>query len=381
MIDSIKYFLQKYHQRKSGTAYKSILELMHIDVFLLFWIFALIAVGLIVLYSAEDMNASIITQQILHFCFALLIMFLLAQLPPYFYYRWAPYLYTASVIILMLVLVVGHANKGAQRWLSLGLFDFQPSEIMKITIPMMLAWYFSQRNLPPKTNSVAVSALIILVPVVLIIKQPDLGTAMILICAGASILFLAGMRLRLILFLIVVIFILTPVIWHFMHGYQKQRILIFINPEHDPLGAGYHIIQSKIAIGSGGLFGKGWLHGTQSHLHFLPENATDFIFAVCGEEFGLFGSVILILIYIIIVFRSFYIAFNAQDTFSRLLAGSMCLTFFFSFFVNIGMVSGILPVVGLPLPLISYGGSYMVTLMASFGILMSIQCHRRLISK
>jgi len=277
------------------------------------------------------------------------------------------------------VLVTGQIGKGAQRWLNLGFFRFQPSELMKLGVPMMAAWFLHRRRLPPSVAELLVLAVIVFVPTLLIAKQPDLGTSLLIASSGIFVVLLAGLRFRMIFTLAGMALGALPLIWHFMRDYQRQRVLTLLNPESDPLGAGYHIIQSKIAIGSGGVFGKGWLNGSQAKLEFLPESSTDFIFAVLGEEFGLMGQLVLILLYLFIVARGLYIASQGQDTFSRLLAGSISLTFFVYFFVNMGMVSGLLPVVGVPLPLVSYGGTSMVTLMAGFGILMSIQTHRKLL--
>ena len=251
--------------------------------------------------------------------------------------------------------------------------------MMKIAMPMMLAWYLKDKNLPPDRKTLSMSLIILLVPVFIIAKQPDLGTALIIAATGIFVILLTGINWKLIGGSIIAIAIGVPFIWHFMHYYQKNRILTFLNPERDPLGSGYHIIQSKIAIGSGGFLGKGWLHGSQTHLQFLPEHSTDFIFAVCGEELGFIGCIVLIGLFTYLVARGLYISNRAQDTFDRLLAGSLILTFFLSFLVNIGMVIGLLPVVGLPLPLVSYGGSSIVTLMAGFGIIMSIHTHRKLL--
>ena len=262
----------------------------------------------------------------------------------------------------------------------MGIFRFQPAEMMKLSIPLFLAWYYHNIHLPITIKSVLIALPIIFIPVILTAKQPDLGTAILLFIAGSSVLFFAGLSGKIIVPLFSIIIMSIPFSWYFLHDYQRQRVLTFLSPERDPLGAGYNIIQSKIAIGSGGLFGKGWLNGTQSHLHFLPEHTTDFIFAVSGEEFGLIGSLVLILFFMLIILRGFTIAMHAQDTFSRLLAASITLTFFVSFFINMGMVTGILPVVGIPLPLISYGGSSMITTMINFGILMSIQTHRKLVT-
>ncbi|MDX1902407.1 MAG: rod shape-determining protein RodA [Gammaproteobacteria bacterium] len=355
-------------------------QLIHIDTTLFICIILTSMAGFLILYSASGQDFSVISKQCLHLGAAVLVMLLFAQISPAAYLRFAPWIYFIGLLLLTLVLVVGHRGKGADRWLNLGLLRFQPSELLKLALPMFLAWYYHRIHLPISLRALIISALIILIPTLLTAKQPDLGTAIMEMIAGCSVLLLAGMSSSLIITLLSTALLALPMVWYVMHDYQKQRILTFLNPERDPLGAGYHIIQSKIAIGSGGLFGKGWLNGTQSHLHFLPEHSTDFIFAVCGEEFGLAGSIILICLFMLIVWRGLYIAIHAQDTFSRLLAGSIALTFFVSFFINIGMVIGILPVVGLPLPLISYGGSSLVTLMAGFGILMSIQTHRRLLT-
>jgi rod shape determining protein RodA len=353
---------------------------MHIDMYLLFGLILLTAMGLVILYSASGQNHNTITQQILHIFMAFIIMLIVAQIPPHIYQRWAIWLYSIGIFLLIVVLIAGHTGKGAERWLNLGVIRFQPSELMKLALPLFLASYFHKTHLPLNNLSILLAIVIIMIPAVLVAKQPDQSTAVLLFIAGGSVLLLAGLSWRLLGYITGLAIICAPLLWHFMHDYQRQRVLTFFNPERDPLGASYHIIQSKIAIGSGGFFGKGWLNGTQSHLHFLPEHATDFIFAVCGEEFGFVGSVILILLFMIIILRGLYITIYAQDTFSRLLAGSLTLTFFFSFFINMGMVTGILPVMGLPLPLVSYGGSSMITLMAGFGILMSIQTHRKLLT-
>lgn len=358
----------------------SFLQFIHIDFPLLLGIVTLLTVGLVILYSASNQNIAVVEQRLLHIGLAFVVMIFFAQIPPSTYQRWAMFLYVVGVIFLVAVLIVGHIGKGAARWLNLGFVRFQPSELMKLAVPMVLAWHFHKIHLPLATKTIFYAGVIILIPALLIAKEPDLGTAILIVVAGASVLFLAGLSFRFISLLTALVCLFAPLLWFFMHDYQRQRVRIFFNPERDPLGNGYHIIQSKIAIGSGGFFGKGWLNGTQSHLQFLPEHKTDFIFAVCGEEFGLLGCIVLIILFMLVVLRGLYITVNAQDTFTRLLAGSLTLTFFVSFFINMGMVSGILPVVGLPLPLISYGGSSMVTLMASFGILMSIQTHRKLLT-
>lgn len=354
---------------------------LHIDLSLFISLLILSAVGLIILYSAASGDHALVIRQIIRLGIAFVIMMGFAQISPNHWQRWSTSIFIIGLTLLIAVGIMGVIGKGAQRWLHVGFLRFQPSEIMKLAIPMMLASYFQDRPLPPKLWHLFVSLLIIFPPVLLTAKQPDLGTAMMLACSGACVLLLAGMSWKLIVALSLAALGAAPVLWTHMHNYQQQRVLTFLNPERDPLGHGYHIIQSKIAIGSGGLFGKGWLSGTQSHLDFLPEHATDFIFAVAGEEFGLMGGIILLAIYMQVIFRGLYISNHAQDTYGRLLAGSLSLTFFFSIFVNIGMVIGILPVVGLPLPLVSYGGTSIVTIMAGFGLIMSIQTHRKLVPK
>lgn len=381
MLDFIDSFTDKFRLQTSGTQYRNVWQLLHLDVPLLISLLVLMLVGAMILYSAGNGQLTLIAQMVFNTCVALLVLVVMAQIPPSKYFRLAPWMYVAGMAMLIVVMLIGHSGKGAQRWLHLGAFNLQPSEFMKIIVPMTLAWYFSDRQLPPSYRDVGVAAIIILLPAAIIAKQPDLGTAIVLVLSGFVVLLLAGMRWWWMFSIAAFAAILAPIAWKFMHTYQQNRILIFLNPEIDPLNTGYHIIQSKIAIGSGGMFGKGWLHGTQSHLHFLPENITDFIFAACAEEFGLLGCLGLIAIYLVITFRCVYIALMAQDTFSRLLAGCLGLTFFMSVFVNMGMVSGILPVVGLPLPLVSYGGSSMVTTLACFGIIMSIHGHRNLLGK
>jgi len=353
---------------------------LHIDIPLLFGLVVLCAIGLVVLYSASGQNLSLVVRQGIRMLIAVILMILVAQIPPMQLSRWSLWVYLAGLGLLFLVLGVGYVGKGAQRWLDLGLFRFQPSELMKLALPMVLAWYFSEKPLPPRFSRIVVALVMIMVPVVLIAKQPDLGTALLVVAAGGAVLFVSGMSWRLIAVFCLLAAMCAPVLWFHMHDYQRQRVLTFLNPEQDPLGAGYHIIQSKIAIGSGGLYGKGWLNGTQSHLEFLPERSTDFIFAVFCEEFGLIGVIMLVTIYMLIIARGLYIAANAQQTFGKLLAAALVITFFVYIFVNMGMVSGQLPVVGVPLPLISHGGTSVVTLMSGFGILMGIHTHRRLLS-
>jgi len=352
---------------------------LHIDLSLFIGLLLLSFMGLIILYSAANQNMTMVFAQVIRFSLAFGLMFLLAQLPPHRIKQFAPWFYGLGIILLLIVLGLGEISKGAQRWLSLGFFRFQPSELMKLAVPLILAWYLSEHELPPKKTVLFIAFILLAIPAVLTAKQPDLGTALIIAGAGLGVILLAGLRWTTIVVCLILCAVLMPFLLHHLHGYQKDRLLIFLHPESDPLGAGYHIIQSKIAIGSGGFFGKGYLHGTQSHLQFLPEHTTDFIFAVCGEELGLMGGLILISLYAFLIIRGFVISYHAQDTFSRLLAGSISLTFFFSVFINLGMVTGILPVVGLPLPLVSYGGTSMLTLIAGFGLLMSIQTHRRLV--
>jgi rod shape determining protein RodA len=303
-----------------------------------------------------------------------------AQVPPRVLRLIAPFLYTVGVLLLLAVALKGEIVMGAQRWLDLGVVRFQPSELMKIAVPLACAWYLHERPLPPSFVTLCVLAAAILVPTLLIAEQPDLGTALLVATGGALVVLLGGLQARYMIGLGAVIVGAVPVVWHFLHDYQRQRVLTFLNPETDPLGAGYHTIQSQIAIGSGGIFGKGYMNGSQAQLEFLPERSTDFIFAVVGEEWGLVGLLVLLLLFLFVIARGLYIAAQAQDTFSRLIAGSLTLTFCVYVFVNSGMVAGLLPVVGVPLPLVSYGGTSMVTLMAGFGILMSIHSRRKLVS-
>ncbi len=359
----------------------SIWSTIHIDTTLLTLLILLMGVGLVILYSAGSQSIDQLTNQAIRLGLAIVVMIVFAQIPPQKYFKWVPLVFVIGIGLLIAVDIIGHIGKGAQRWLNVGVVRFQPSEMMKLAAPMMLAWYLHDKSLPPSLKILVFSVVMLIVPVLLVAKQPDLGTAILIASAGGSVLLLAGLGWRLIAIASAVLLAALPAVWTVMHDFQRQRVLTLFDPERDPLGAGYHIIQSKIAIGSGGLFGKGWLNGTQSHLQFLPEHSTDFIFAVAGEEFGFMGSVALIVLLLAIVGRGLYISVQAQDTFSRLLAGSISLTFFICFFVNMSMVSGILPVVGIPLPLVSYGGTSMVTIMAGFGILMSIHTHRQLIRR
>ncbi len=363
----------------SQESQKSFLYRFHVDLPLLLGLLLISAASLVILYSAGGQDSELITRQAIRLGIAFFVLFILAQVSPYHIQRWTPWLFAAGLMLLFSVLFFGESGKGAQRWLDLGFFRFQPSELMKLVVPMMVAWYLSEQSLPPRFSRIMYSLLIVFVPVLLIAKQPDLGTSLLVGSAGIFVIFLAGISWRLIFLFCSLVAASAPLLWFTLHEYQKARVLTFINPENDPLGAGYHIIQSKIAIGSGGLYGKGWLNGTQSQLDFLPERSTDFIFAAFAEEFGLIGVILLLAVYFFVVLRGLYISAQAQDTFTRLLGGSITMTFFIYVFVNIGMVTGLLPVVGLPLPLVSYGGTSMVTLMASFGMLMSIHTHRKLL--
>jgi rod shape determining protein RodA len=354
---------------------------LHIDLPLLLLLALICGFGLIVLYSATGESVAQVQRQGLRLAVAAVLMLAVAQLPPAILRQWSVPLFLLGLGLLLMVLTIGEQSKGAQRWLDLGFVRFQPSEILKLALPMMLAWYLSLRALPPRLLDVLIASLLIALPVLLIAKQPDLGTALLVGSAGVATLFLAGLRWRLIIGLVLLGASLAPLLWSLMRDYQRQRVLTFLDPSSDPLGAGYHIIQSQIAIGSGGLYGKGWLAGTQSHLEFLPERSTDFIFAVLGEELGLSGVAVLMLLYLAVILRGLAIAAGASDTYSRLLAGSVTAVFFVYLFVNMGMVTGLLPVVGVPLPLISYGGTSLVTLMMGFGILMSVQTHRKTLQR
>lgn len=357
-----------------------VLEALHLDGPLLLAVLGVCTAGLVVLYSAAGENLGIFFGQAARVALGLAVMTAIAQVPPRLMRVGAPFLFTAGVLLLIAVAVAGDVAMGARRWLDLGVIRFQPSEIMKIAVPLACAWYLHERPLPPDLRSVIVVGLAIVVPTLLIAKQPDLGTALLVAAGGALVILLAGLQLRYILGLGALALAAVPVAWHFMHDYQRQRVLTFLDPQTDPLGAGYHTIQSQIAIGSGGLFGKGYMNGSQAQLEFLPERSTDFIFAVIGEEWGLVGCLVLMLLYMMVIARGLYVATQAQDTFSRLIAGSLTLTFAVYVFVNSGMVAGLLPVVGVPLPLVSYGGTSLVTLMAGFGILMSVHSRRKLVS-
>lgn len=345
----------------------------HIDLPLLLLLLALTCFGLFMLYSASGADGHYVRRQSIFFIIAYIAMFTLAQVPLAMMQRWAPWLYGGGLILLVLVLVMGTGAKGAQRWLSIGGFRFQPSEALKLAVPLLVASYLAKRMLPPSLKHVFWTLVLIAIPTVLIMKQPDLGTSLLIAASGLLVLFFAGLRWRYILSAVVMVIGSAWPMWHFgLHAYQKQRILTLFNPEADPYGAGWNIKQSKAAIGSGGWDGKGWQQGTQSQLDFLPESHTDFIIAVLSEELGLMGVLALLSLYLLIIARGLTIALKAKETFGRLLAAGITLTFFVYIFVNVGMVSGMLPVVGVPLPLVSHGGTALITLMAGFGILMAI---------
>lgn len=361
---------------------RSIWLRLHIDLPLFIALLLMMIGSIAIVYSASGQDSAMMIRHVTRMAGAIIGMFVLAQIPPATLKRLVIPMYCLGLLMLVGVLLFGVSSKGAQRWLDLGITRFQPSELMKLAVPMMVAWYIGRNQLPPRPLHLAIGFTIVMLPTLLIKEQPDLGTSILIASSGVFVLFLSGLSWRLIGFLSSAVALAAWPFWHYgMHDYQKQRVLTFLDPESDPLGSGYHIIQSKIAIGSGGIEGKGWLQGTQSQLEFLPERHTDFIFSVLSEEFGLFGVCILLSVYLFIIGRGLYIAVNAQDAFGKLLAGSLTLTFFVYIFVNIGMVSGLLPVVGVPLPLISYGGTSMVTLMAAFGIIMSIATDKRMLLK
>jgi len=365
--------------KRTVTGMARVLKALRLDGMLLSGLAAVSLFGLFVLYSAAGDNTALWVSQLVRIGIGFTLMVVLAQVPDHFLRMLAPVAYAVGLVLLAVVAVAGDIGKGAQRWLDLGVIRFQPSEILKLAVPMMCAWYLHQRPLPPSLRDVAVVLAIIVVPVGLIAEQPDLGTALLVAAAGIIVLVLAGLPWTYVLGGAAVLGAAVPVIWHFMHDYQRQRVLTLLDPQSDALGAGYHIIQSQIAIGSGGVFGKGWMNGSQAQLEFLPERSTDFIFAVIGEELGLLGLVALLAGYLLIVGRGIYMSLQCRDAYSRLLAGSIALTFFVYACVNAGMVMGLLPVVGVPLPLVSYGGTSFVTLMAGFGILMSLHSSRKLV--
>ena len=351
----------------------------NVDGSLLTMVLALMAIGLLVLASASNASTARVTAQLANMLVALGVLWVFANIPPHFLMRLAFPLYLAGVLMLVGVTLFGEIAHGARRWLDVGVTRIQPSEFMKIAVPLALAWYFDRYEATLRLRNYVVAVIMLAIPVALILRQPDLGTALLISAAGFFVLFLAGLSWRIIAGLAATALAALPFVWSLLHDYQRQRILTLIDPGKDPLGAGYHTIQSAIAVGSGGWFGKGWMHGTQTHLDFIPERTTDFIFAVYAEEFGLFGSLLLLGLFLLVIGRGLLITANAPTLFTRLLAGAITLTFFTYTFVNMGMVSGILPVVGVPLPLISYGGTALVTICIGLGILMSISSHKKLV--
>ena len=350
---------------------------IHIDLPLLILLIVLCASGLLILYSASGQSIAMVQKQAIHYLIGFTVLVVAAQIPPRIYQLLAPWAYLLGILALIGVLVMGVTGKGAQRWLAIpGLPRFQPSELMKLALPLLVAWYMATKGSPPKLFTLAKAMGLIAIPLVLILKQPDLGTSILIGTSGLIVLFFAGMPWWIIFSMIGTVAACAPLMWFFvMHSYQKQRVLTFLNPESDPLGSGWNIIQSKTAIGSGGIEGKGWMQGTQSQLEFLPESHTDFIIAVLAEELGLIGVLLLLTLYFFILLRGLYMAARCSTLFGRLLSGSLIVTFFIYIFVNIGMVSGLLPVVGVPLPLVSWGGTSVVSLLAGFGIMMSMYTH------
>ncbi len=351
---------------------------IHLDPWLLLGLIIISSLGAMVLYSASGASQTMFRSRIIQITLGFVVMIVMAQFPPRFYQRSAPLLYLAGIVLLVLVDLIGTTSKGAQRWLDLGLFRFQPSEIVKLAVPLMVAQYLGNKNQPINFKETFIALGLILFPTLLVAIQPDLGTSILVSASGIFVVFLAGMSWWLILSAVVALSGFIPIMWlYLMHDYQRTRVLTLLDPEKDPLGAGYHILQSKIAIGSGGVWGKGFMDGTQSQLDFLPEPHTDFIFAVLSEEHGMIGVMILMALYFFLIIRGLIIGVNVQSAFGRILTGAITLIFFVYIFVNIGMVSGILPVVGVPLPLISYGGTSFISLMAGFGLIMSIHTHKR----
>ncbi|HEX4024900.1 MAG TPA: rod shape-determining protein RodA [Steroidobacteraceae bacterium] len=365
--------------RRTLSATARLLSALNLDGPLLVALGLLAIYGLVILYSASGQSVDTILRTLMRMALGAAAMLALTHAKPHFLRHLSPWLYAVGILLLFVVAATGVIDKGAQRWLNLGLFRFQPSEVMKIAVPMLAAWYLHDRGLPPDWKSLLVLAVIIFLPAGLVAMEPDLGTAALIAASGMLLVLMAGLSIRVVLVLLLLGAGGAVLGWNFMHDYQRERVLTFLNPQTDPLGAGYHIIQSQIAIGSGGVFGKGWMNGSQAQLDFLPERSTDFIFSVVGEEFGLIGLLALLALYLFIVGRSLWLAMQTNDTFSRLLALSLALTFFVYVFINTGMVSGLLPVVGVPLPLVSYGGTSVVTLLAGFGILMGLYSHRKLV--
>jgi rod shape determining protein RodA len=365
--------------RRTLSASAKLLSALNLDGPLLVGLAFLAAYGLAILYSASGQSIDTILRTLVRIALGTAAMLALTHASPNLLRRLSPWIYVIGVALLLVVELTGVIGKGAQRWLNLGIIRFQPSEVMKLAVPMLAAWYLHDRPLPPDGRALVILAVIIFLPAGLVAMQPDLGTAALIAASGALLVLMAGLSLRIVFVLLLLTVGAGFAGWHVLHDYQRERVLTFLNPETDPLGAGYHIIQSQIALGSGGVFGKGWMHGSQAQLQFLPERSTDFIFAVVGEEFGLIGLILLLALYLFILGRALWLAMQTNDTFSRLLGLSIALTFFVYVFINAGMVSGLVPVVGVPLPLVSYGGTSVVTLLAGFGILMGLYSHRKLV--
>ena len=373
-----KFLRQAPRDGLSTAAQPSRWQQLHIDPWLCLFLVLNALLGLTVLYSASAQDVGLVSKQAMSFGIGFVVMFSLAQIPPKVYQAFSPYFYIFGVLSLVAVVIFGEVRMGAQRWIDIpGFGSVQPSEFMKIGMPMMIAWFLSRKALPPSLSQVVLSLMLIVVPFLLIAEQPDLGTSLLVLASGIFVLFLSGLSWQLIAAAAGVAAVIIPIAWEFLlHDYQRQRVLTLLDPEADALGTGWNIIQSKTAIGSGGFSGKGFLEGTQSHLHFLPEGHTDFIIAAYSEEFGLIGVTLLILLYCAIIFRTFQIGLQSFHNYGRLVAGAFGLSFFVYVFVNAGMVSGILPVVGVPLPFMSYGGTAIITLMSTFGLVMSIHTHR-----
>lgn len=370
MIDALQLRMQRFLRR--------VITRPRIDLPLAFGLLVLATCGLMTLYSASGGSMSMIVSQASRFVMGGMLLLLISRIPPSVLRSWTPWLYAGSVALLLVVAALGQVRSGSKRWLDLGVLSFQPSELLKLTVPMMVAWYLHPRQLPPSWKNIIAAGILIAIPAGLIAEQPDLGTALLVSAAGAFALFLSGMAWWKIGSLLAAVGGMIPVAWHFLHEYQRNRVRTLLDPESDPLGNGWHIIQSQIAVGSGGTFGKGWQHGTQSRLDFLPEHTTDFIFAVFSEEFGLVGVIALMVLYAFIIGRCLWIAMEARDTYSRLLAGAIGMSFFVYVFVNGGMVAGMLPVAGVPMPLVSYGGTSAVSLLTGFGVLMAIHANRKM---
>lgn len=373
--------LSRLLKERHDPRYPFLWKRLHLDPRLLISLFFIVLIGLLSLFSASRENLTILFKQILWIGIGFILLFFTAQLHPNTWKRLASLLFILSLGALLMVLLIGHTGKGAQRWINLGLIRFQPSEMVKLTLPLFLAYYFNQHSIPPRKIHIFKGLMFTFIPLGLVLKQPDMGTAILIAVSGLSVILFSGIRWRFLIGTGLTALACIPMVWYFMHDYQRMRILTFLNPERDPLGAGYHILQSKIAIGSGGLLGKGWLQGTQGRLDFLPEHSTDFIFSAFAEEWGWLGCFILLGLYSYICYRIFKIAYETHDNFSRLFASSLGSIFFSAIFVNIGMVSGLLPVVGVPLPFFSYGGTALLTLMISFGILMSIGTRTKLVEQ